>query len=124
MNMIRKKLPPVHPGEVLREEFRVPMRMSAGKLADICGVPRTRIKRVASEQTGIAADAAIRLDGRSAPARTCGLTSRTSSTSGRPQNASAKEFARIGRVNAAWVDPLPLCVVDVSSGRRETAPLD
>ncbi len=56
-----KKLPPMHPGEVLREEFLVPLALSAGKLARICGVPRTRIERIASEETGITADTALRL---------------------------------------------------------------
>jgi len=52
---------PVHPGEVLREEFLVPLKMSAGALAKTCGLPRTRIERIASEQTGITADTALRL---------------------------------------------------------------
>ena len=56
-----KKLKPMHPGEVLREEFLVPLKMSAGALAEACGVPRTRIERFASEQTGITADTALRL---------------------------------------------------------------
>ena len=56
-----KKLPPVHPGEILREEFLVPLKMSAGALAKACGVPRTRIERLASEQIGITADTALRL---------------------------------------------------------------
>jgi len=56
-----KKLPPMHPGEVLREEFLVPLKMSAGALARACGLPRTRIERIAGEQTGISADMALRL---------------------------------------------------------------
>src|SRR5262245_44008639 len=56
-----KKLKPMHPGEVLREEFLVPLGMSAGALAKTCGLPRTRIERIASEQTGITADTALRL---------------------------------------------------------------
>jgi addiction module HigA family antidote len=56
-----KKLPPMHPGEVLREEFLIPLALSAGKLARICGVPRTRIERIANEETGITADTALRL---------------------------------------------------------------
>ncbi|MFT4277271.1 MAG: HigA family addiction module antitoxin [Rhodopseudomonas sp.] len=55
------KLPPLHPGEVLREEFLVPLGMSPGALARVCGVPRTRIERIASEDTGITADTALRL---------------------------------------------------------------
>ncbi len=51
-----KKLPPLHPGEVLREEFLVPMGLSPGALAKACGVPRTRIERLANEQIGVTAD--------------------------------------------------------------------
>ena len=54
-------LPPVHPGEILREEFLVPLKMSAGALAKRLGVPRTRIERLASEQTGVTPDTALRL---------------------------------------------------------------
>src|SRR5260370_34717917 len=56
-----KKLPPLHPGEVLREEFLVPMGLSPGALAIACGVPRTRIERLANEQIGVTADTALRL---------------------------------------------------------------
>jgi hypothetical protein len=43
-----KKLPPMHPGEVLREEFLKPLDMAPGRLAKACGLPRTRIERIAS----------------------------------------------------------------------------
>jgi len=56
-----KKLPPMHPGEVLREEFLLPLSLSAGALAKACGVPRTRIERIANEETSITADTALRL---------------------------------------------------------------
>ena len=56
-----KKLPPMHPGEVLREEFLIPLGLSAGSLARACGVPRTRIERIASEETSVTADTALRL---------------------------------------------------------------
>ncbi|MCC8943211.1 HigA family addiction module antidote protein [Bradyrhizobium sp. Arg68] len=56
-----KKLPPMHPGEVLREEFLIPLSLSAGALAKVCGVPRTRIERIANEETAITADTALRL---------------------------------------------------------------
>lgn len=56
-----KRLKPMHPGEVLREEFLAPLEMSAGALAKACGLPRTRIERIANEQTGITADTALRL---------------------------------------------------------------
>jgi addiction module HigA family antidote len=60
-DVMAKKLKPMHPGEVLREEFLVPLKMSAGALAKVCGLPRTRIERIASEQTGMTADTALRL---------------------------------------------------------------
>ncbi|HEY0438587.1 MAG TPA: HigA family addiction module antitoxin [Xanthobacteraceae bacterium] len=56
-----KRLPPVHPGEVLREEFLLPMRLSAYAVARACGVPRTRIERLAREETPVTADTALRL---------------------------------------------------------------
>src|ERR1700756_1114491 len=55
------QLAPLHPGEVLREEFLVPMGLSAYALADRCHVPRTRIERIANEETSISADTALRL---------------------------------------------------------------
>jgi addiction module HigA family antidote len=56
-----KRLPPVHPGEILREEFLVPLSLSPFAVARACGVPRTRIERLAREETPITADTALRL---------------------------------------------------------------
>lgn len=56
-----KKLAPMHPGEVLREEFLVPLGLSPGALAKACGLPRTRIERIAAETIGVSADTALRL---------------------------------------------------------------
>lgn len=56
-----KKLAPVHPGEVLREEFLGPMKLTAYAVARACGVPRTRIERLAREETPVTADTALRL---------------------------------------------------------------
>jgi addiction module HigA family antidote len=56
-----KRLPPIHPGEVLREEFLTPLGLTAYALAKACGVPRTRIERLAREETPITADTALRL---------------------------------------------------------------
>ncbi|MGV3490606.1 MAG: HigA family addiction module antitoxin [Devosia sp.] len=53
--------PPIHPGEILREEFLSPLAMSAGELAKALGVPRTRIERIVKEQMGISPDTALRL---------------------------------------------------------------
>ncbi|OAS19963.1 HigA family addiction module antitoxin [Methylobacterium platani] len=54
-------LPPMHPGEVLREEFMVPLNLTAYAIAKACRVPRTRIERIAREEIGITADTALRL---------------------------------------------------------------
>lgn len=55
------RLSPLHPGEVLREEFLKPFGISAGALAKRAFVPRTRFERIAAEQTGITTDSALRL---------------------------------------------------------------
>lgn len=59
--MTAKKLAPVHPGEVLREDFLNPMKLSPYAVARACGVPRTRIERVARGEAPITADTALRL---------------------------------------------------------------
>jgi antitoxin HigA-1 len=56
-----KKLPYVHPGEVLREDYLVPMKLAPYTLAKALGVPRTRIERLAREETPVTADTAPRL---------------------------------------------------------------
>lgn len=53
--------PPIHPGEILREEFLVPFDLSAGKLAKALGVPRSRIERIVREETEVTTDTALRL---------------------------------------------------------------
>ena len=59
--MTRSINPPVHPGEILREEFLVPLGMSAGALAKRIHVPRTRIERLVTESSPITPDTALRL---------------------------------------------------------------
>ena len=54
-------LPPVHPGEILREEFLVPYGVSAGSLARATHVPRTRIERLIREEVDLTPDTALRL---------------------------------------------------------------
>ena len=52
---------PMHPGEMLREEFLLPLGLSPGKVAKAAGIPRTRIERIVGEKVGISADTALRL---------------------------------------------------------------
>ncbi len=53
--------PPVHPGEILREEFMAPLGLKAYTVAKRIGVPRTRIERLVAEQTAVTVDTALRL---------------------------------------------------------------
>ena len=57
----KKKLATVHPGEVLRKEFLVPMKLTSYAVAHAIGVPRTRIERLAREEGPVTADTALRL---------------------------------------------------------------
>lgn len=55
------RMRPVHPGEILREDYLVPLDMSAHALAVALGVPATRIHEIVNERRGISADTAERL---------------------------------------------------------------
>ena len=47
--------PPVHPGEILREEFLLPLCLTPYAVAKRCKVPRTRIERIVREETPVTA---------------------------------------------------------------------
>lgn len=55
------RMRPVHPGEVLREDFLVPLEMSVNALAMALAVPATRIHEIVKERRGVTADTAERL---------------------------------------------------------------
>jgi addiction module HigA family antidote len=55
------KLAPVHPGEILREEYMLPLGLSANALAKSLGVTAARVNEIATEKRGITADSALRL---------------------------------------------------------------
>jgi addiction module HigA family antidote len=59
--MATKLLPPVHPGEILREEFMGPLEISSNALAKALGVTAARINEIVNEKRGITADTALRL---------------------------------------------------------------
>jgi len=56
-----QKLPPIHPGEVLAEEFLKPMGISNYRLAKEIGVPAQRIGEIIAGRRGITADTDLRL---------------------------------------------------------------
>jgi len=61
--MRKKLLPPIHPGEILREEFMKPLNLSASALAQRLGVTTARVNEIANERRGITADTALQRDG-------------------------------------------------------------
>jgi len=56
-----KKLPPIHPGQILRDEFLNPHRLTRSAVAAVLHVPRTRIERIVREEKPVTADTALRL---------------------------------------------------------------
>ena len=61
MRKTGKKLPPIHPGEILREDFMQPLGLSMNKLALDLHVPVTRIAEIVHERRSITPDTALRL---------------------------------------------------------------
>jgi len=59
--MPARKLSPVHPGEVLLEEFLVPMEISQYRLAKDISVPPRRINEIVHGKRGVSADTTLRL---------------------------------------------------------------
>ena len=59
--MTDKKLPPVHPGEILLEEFLKPLGITQYRLAKSIGVPPRRINEIVHGKRAITADTALRL---------------------------------------------------------------
>jgi addiction module HigA family antidote len=59
--MKNKKLPPIHPGEILIEEFLKPMGLSQYRLAKDISVPPRRINEIVHGKRSISADTALRL---------------------------------------------------------------
>lgn len=56
-----KKLAPIHPGEILREEFLVPLQMTPHALSLALQIPATRINDIVRERRAITTDTALRL---------------------------------------------------------------
>jgi addiction module HigA family antidote len=61
MSKKEKRLPPIHPGEILREDFLLPLGLSMNRLALDLRVPVTRIAEIVRERRGITPDTALRL---------------------------------------------------------------
>jgi addiction module HigA family antidote len=59
--MINNNMQPIHPGEILREEYLVPLGMTANALSIKLRVPASRINEIVRERRGITTDTALRL---------------------------------------------------------------
>jgi len=59
--MSKRDFPPIHPGEILREEYLIPLGISQYRLAKDIHVPARRINEIVLEKRGISADTALRL---------------------------------------------------------------
>ena len=59
--MIQNKMRPIHPGEILREEYLIPLELSANRLARDLRVPVTRISKILNEERSVTPDTALRL---------------------------------------------------------------
>jgi addiction module HigA family antidote len=59
--MAAENLPPIHPGEILREEFMEPLGLTQNALARALGVSPRRINQIVNEQRAVTADTAVRL---------------------------------------------------------------
>ncbi len=58
---MKNRMRPIHPGEILRDEYLVPLGMSANQLAIALGVPANRISGIVSGKRAVSADTALRL---------------------------------------------------------------
>ena len=61
MNHPVNRMRPVHPGEILREDYLVPLGLSVNALSVALGVPATRIHEIVKERRAVTADTAARL---------------------------------------------------------------
>jgi addiction module HigA family antidote len=59
--MLKNGMRPIHPGEILREDFLKPLGMSANALARALNVPAPRVNDIVRERRGVSADTAMRL---------------------------------------------------------------
>lgn len=59
--MTKNRMRPIHPGEILREEYMVPLGLSANALARALGVTPARVNEIIREKRGITGDTALRL---------------------------------------------------------------
>jgi addiction module HigA family antidote len=82
---------PIHPGEILREELLVPLRMSAHALSQASHVPATRVNDIVNGKRGVTADTALRVARYFGNTRSCGLICRPRTICAQPNVAPPRE---------------------------------
>ena len=103
------KLPPIHPGEILREEFMKPLGLSQNALARALRVPPRRINEIVQEKRAISADTALRLS------RCLGTTAELWTGLQADYDLRLARFATLRQINYD-VKPLRNCGVKKRSG--------
>ena len=58
---MKNQMRPIHPGEILREEYLIPLSLSANALAHALGVPANRVSGIVAGKRSVTADTALRL---------------------------------------------------------------
>ena len=115
--MIKNGMRPVHPGEILREDYLVPLGTSANALAKALNVPAPRINDIVRERRGVSADTAMRLaryfggDASEVVPRRCTL------------DGFAEEVALTEGINVREAEPLVPIVVTTQNSVYRIIPL-
>lgn len=91
----KKLLDPIHPGEILIEEFMGPMEISINQLARKIGVPPGRISAIVNGKRAITADTALRWPNTSARLPNFGWGFRVSTISGSPNARSDRKSRNV-----------------------------
>ena len=91
------KLAPIHPGEVLKQDFMAPLGLSATRLGRLLGVPANRISEVVRGRRGISADTALRLERYFGPSAQFWLNLQNRYDLDCAEDAAGEEIRRIRR---------------------------
>lgn len=97
-----KKLPNIHPGEILEEEFLKPLGISPYKLAKEIGVPQTRISEILQHKRSISVDTALRLEAYFDVSAQFWLNLQIDYDLEEEERRNAKQFAIIKKHNSAF----------------------
>ncbi len=95
------RIPNIHPGEILLEEFLIPFGLSAYKLSKDIGVPQTRLSEIIKGRRSITADTALRLSRYFGNSAKFWLGLQNDYDIEEEQNLKEKEFSKISRVKVA-----------------------